>query len=238
MENEKILVVDDEPKILKIIEHSLHREGYQVFTATDGLKALSMAEKIKPNLIILDLMLPKMDGYEVCKRIKSTQDVPVIILSARGEEVDKVVGFTLGADDYQTKPFSPTELAMRVKAVLRRCKKHNQFLAGVNHIEFNGMVINSKNRSVRVNDKHMDLTAKEFNLLWFLASGAPQVFTRHHLLEALWEPDFCGDENTLTVHIRRLREKIEVDSNKPKYIKTVWGVGYKFEVENESDEQK
>ncbi len=229
MENRKILVVDDEPKILKIVEHSLHREGYQVFTAADGEQAINMAEKVRPDLIILDLMLPKADGFEVCKRIKSRQDVPVIILSARGEEVDKVVGFTLGADDYQTKPFSPTELVMRVRAVLRRYKQPAQQASSRNQLVYSSLEINFKNRAVKVLGNTVDLTAKEFDLLWHLAVGAPQVFTRQQLLEALWEPDFYGDENTLTVHIRRLREKIESDPTNPAFIKTVWGVGYKFE---------
>lgn len=230
MENKTILVVDDEPQILKVVEHSLRREGYQVFTAADGEQALITAEKIRPDLIILDLMLPHIDGFEVCKRIKSRQDVPVIILSARGEEVDKVVGFTLGADDYQTKPFSPTELAMRVKAVLRRYRQltplHN---TDREQITCANLEINFKNRTVKVAGNNVDLTAKEFDLLWYLASGSPQVFTRQQLLEALWEPDFYGDENTLTVHIRRLREKIEAEPTNPVFIKTVWGVGYKFE---------
>lgn len=229
MESGKILIVDDDPKILKIVEHTLRREGYQVFAAPDGEQAISMADRVKPNLVVLDLMLPQMDGFEVCKRIKNNHDVPVIILSGRGEEVDKVVGFTLGADDYQTKPFSPTELTMRVKAVLRRYKPDKKQDNGREQISYDGLDINSKNRTVRVGEKDVELTAKEFDLLWYLAEGTPRVYTRQQLLEALWEPDFYGDENTLTVHIRRLREKIETDPTKPTYIKTVWGVGYKFE---------
>lgn len=229
MNPEKVLVVDDDPKILKVIEHSLRREGYHVYTAADGENAINLTEKLRPNLIILDLMLPKIDGFEVCRKIKSKIDVPVIILSARGEEIDKVVGFTLGADDYQTKPFSPTELIMRVKAVLRRYRltgnEDNQEI----DITCRDLKINSKTRTVSVKGQNVELTAKEFDLLWHLAKSSPQVFTRQQLLESLWEPDFYGDENTLTVHIRRLREKIEQDSNKPQYIKTVWGVGYKFD---------
>lgn len=228
METGKILVVDDDAKILKLVEHALRREGYQVFTASTGSLALQMEEKIRPDLVVLDLMLPELDGFEVCKRMKSRRDVPVIILSARGEEVDKVVGFTLGADDYQTKPFSPTELVMRVKAVLRRFQKSVRN-SETECIACRNLEINYRNRSVRVNGKAVDLTAKEFDLLWHLAAGSPQVFTRQQLLESLWEPDFFGDENTLTVHIRRLREKIETDPTNPSFIKTVWGVGYKFE---------
>ena len=227
--NEKILVVDDDLKILKIVEHSLGREGFRVFRAIDGEEAVKAAAAIRPDLIVLDLMLPSIDGFEVCKQIKSKWDVPVIILSARGEEVDKVVGFTLGADDYQTKPFSPTELVMRVKAVLKRCRQNNSTDIECEQIINRGLEINIRNRTVKVNGKPVDLTAKEFDLLWYMAKGSPQVYTRQQLLEALWEPDFYGDENTLTVHIRRLREKIEENPTKPMFIKTIWGVGYKFE---------
>lgn len=229
MKAEKILVVDDDPKILKVIEHSLRREGYQIFTAADGEQALHLAEKVRPGLIILDLMLPKLDGFEVCRRIKTLQDTPVIILSARGEEMDKVVGFTLGADDYQTKPFSPTELLMRVRAVLRRYGPTASRIGRQESITCGDLFIDSRTRTVQVRGNEVELTAKEFDLLWHLAQGSSQVFTRQQLLESLWEPDFYGDENTLTVHIRRLREKIEEDSNKPRFIKTVWGVGYKFD---------
>ena len=236
MENKKILVVDDEPKIVKIIEHSLRREGYQVFTALDGEQAINVALKVRPDLIILDLMLPKLDGFAVCKHIKNRQDVPVIILSARGDEVDKVVGFTLGADDYQTKPFSPIELVMRVRAVLRRYKQPAGQAVDREELVYNGLEINARNRTVKVNGSVVELTAKEFDLLWYLAKGAPQVFTRQQLLEALWEPDFYGDENTLTVHIRRLREKIEPGQAHATFIKTVWGVGYKFDgVQHETE---
>ena len=227
--NEKILVVDDDLKILKIVEHSLGREGFRVFRAIDGEEAVKAAAAIRPDLIVLDLMLPSIDGFEVCKQIKSKWDVPVIILSARGEEVDKVVGFTLGADDYQTKPFSPTELVMRVKAVLKRYRQNNSTDEEREQIINRGLEINIRNRTVKVNGQLVDLTAKEFDLLWYMAKGSPQVYTRQQLLEALWEPDFYGDENTLTVHIRRLREKIEENPTKPMFIKTIWGVGYKFE---------
>lgn len=236
MNSEKVLVVDDDSKILKVIEHSLRREGYQVLTAMDGENAIHLAEKTRPDLIILDLMLPKIDGFEVCRKVKTKRDIPVIILSARGEELDKVVGFTLGADDYQTKPFSPTELMMRVKAVLRRYRQTGNENEQDGSVTCHELKINSKTRTVIVRGQNIELTAKEFDLLWHLAKSSPQVFTRQQLLESLWEPDFYGDENTLTVHIRRLREKIEKDSNKPHYIKTVWGVGYKFDTGIAKDE--
>ncbi|PKM81617.1 MAG: DNA-binding response regulator [Firmicutes bacterium HGW-Firmicutes-14] len=237
MTEKKVLIVDDDPKIIKIVEHSLRQEGYTVYMATDGEQALDMTEKVNPDLLILDLMLPKIEGFEVCKKIKSVKDIPVIILSARGEEVDKVVGFTLGADDYQTKPFSPTELVMRVKAVLRRYRQPAGPDGKRELITCRGLEVNLKDRTVKRDGNQVELTAKEFNLLWYLAVNSPRVFTRQQLLEALWEPDFYGDENTLTVHIRRLREKIERNPNKPEYIKTFWGVGYKFESGEETIKQ-
>lgn len=227
----KILVVDDEPKILKVVEHTLRRDGYEIYTAMDGEQAVEAAESIKPDLIVLDLMLPKLNGFEVCRQIKSRWDVPIIILSARCNEVDKIMGFTLGVDDYQTKPFSPAELALRVKAVLRRSKGAADGPQTTESLAFSGLEINRKSREVKVHGAVVELTAKEFDLLWHLASHPNQVFTRGQLLEQIWDISFFGDENTVTVHVRRLREKIEKDPGQPNFIKTVWGVGYKFEVE-------
>ncbi len=228
----KILVVDDEPKILKVLEHSLRREGYQIFTATDGEQALDMAERINPDLIVLDLMLPKLNGFEVCRIIKGRQEVPIIILSARDEEVDKIMGFTLGVDDYQTKPFSPAELVFRVKAILRRSSFTPEGQQAKDIICLPGLQINRKSRIVKAYDTIAELTAKEFELLWLLAAHPNQVFSRAQLLEQIWDISFWGDENTVTVHIRRLREKIEKDPGKPDFVKTVWGIGYKFETES------
>lgn len=224
----KVLVVDDEPKILKVIEHSLRREGYEIHTAMDGQQALEAAERIKPDLIVLDLMLPKINGFDVCRKIKSQRDIPIIVLSARSDEVDKIMGFTLGADDYQTKPFSPAELVLRVKAVLRRSQPVDVDQAK-EMLSFPGLEINRKSREVRIRGAVVELTAKEFDLLWLMASYPNQVFSRSQLLEQIWDVSFFGDENTVTVHVRRLREKIEIDPGQPEYIKTVWGVGYKFE---------
>jgi len=226
----KILVVDDEPKILKVVEHTLRREGYEIFTAADGEEAVEMAERLKPDLIVLDLMLPKLNGFEVCRKIKSRQDVPIIILSARGDEVDKIMGFTLGVDDYQTKPFSPAELALRVKAVLRRSVSSADSRQDKDVLVFDGLEVNRKTREVKSHGRPVELTAKEFELLWLLASHPNQVFSRDQLLERIWDISFFGDENTVTVHVRRLREKIEKDPGQPGFVKTVWGVGYKFEV--------
>ena len=222
-----ILAVDDDPKVLKILEHSLTREGFAVVCAADGFEALDRAREKKPDLVLLDIMMPGMDGFETLRKLKEFLDVPVIILSARGEEVDRVVGFRMGVDDYQTKPFSPVELALRVKAVLRRgAAVAGQSVKEV--LKFGRLVIDYNKRLVHNGDRIINLTPKEFELLWLMASYPGQVFTKSHLLERIWESTYEGDENTVNVHIRRLREKIEADPSSPIYIKTVWGMGYKF----------
>jgi len=223
----KILAVDDDAKVLKILQHSLTREGFEVICATDGFEALERAKETKPDLILLDIMMPGMDGFETLRHLKEFLDVPVIILSARGEELDRVVGFRMGVDDYQTKPFSPVELALRVKAVLRRSvSAAKQKTAEI--IKYGGLVIDYNKRLVENGERSINLTPKEFELLWLMASHPGQVFTKPHLLERIWESTYEGDENTVNVHIRRLREKIEDDPSSPIYIKTVWGTGYKF----------
>jgi len=224
----RILAVDDDAKVLKILQHSLTREGFEVVCASDGFEAIDRAKEAKPDLILLDIMMPGMDGFETLRHLKEfLLDVPVIILSARGEELDRVVGFRMGVDDYQTKPFSPVELALRVKAVLRRSSSSaNQKTADV--IKYGRLVIDYNKRLVENGDRSINLTPKEFELLWLMASHPGQVFTKPHLLERIWESTYEGDENTVNVHIRRLREKIEDDPSSPIYIKTVWGTGYKF----------
>lgn len=231
MNNYKILVVDDEPKIVKVLEHTLAREKYTVYTAFDGQEAVEKALRLVPDLIVLDLMLPDIDGFEVCKRVKGKLDIPIIILSAKDDEVDKIVGFKMGVDDYQTKPFSPAELALRIRAVLRRSKVKGEVQSEVDLLRYKNIEINLKTRIIRVYDRRVNLTAKEFDLLWLLASYPNQVFTRMQLLEKIWDSSYFGDENTVTVHIRRLREKIEKDPADPEFIKTIWGVGYKFEAQ-------
>ncbi len=225
----RILAVDDDPKILKILLHSLGKEGFEVHTAANGEEALQKARQLPPDLVVLDIMMPGMDGFETFQKLKAQREVPVIILSARTDEVDRVVGFRMGVDDYQTKPFSPTELALRVKAVLRRVEEQkvqpNQVLT------FGGLILDYGKRLVMVDGSKVELTPKEFELLWLMASNSNRVFTKAHLLDKIWDSSFLGDENTVTVHIRRLREKIERDPSKPIYIKTVWGTGYKFEFE-------
>lgn len=229
MAKKKILVVDDEPDILKVIDHRLAREGYDIVTAQDGEEALTMFRQTKPDLVVLDLMLPKIDGFEVCRLIRKESDVPIIILSARGDELDRLLGFRMGGDDYLTKPFSPSELALRVQAVLRRAAGYGQQMGtSTDIIKCNGLSIDLRGHAVSLHGKEIQLTPKEFKLLWLLASHPDYVFTREHLLDQIWDSDYIGDADNVTVMVSRLREKIEKDPANPHYIKTVWGVGYKF----------
>jgi DNA-binding response OmpR family regulator len=222
-----ILAVDDDPKILKILQHTLTKEGFKVSTASCGEEALLLARQTFPDLVLLDIMMPGMDGFETFQRLKAIREVPVIILTARTDEIDKVVGFRMGVDDYQTKPFSPTELALRVKAVLRRSGE--QKVKSENSLKYGSMELDYDKRVVEINSQKVELTPKEFELLWLMSSNPNRVFTKAHLLDKIWDSSFYGDDNTVTVHIRKLREKIESDPSKPVFIKTVWGTGYKFE---------
>lgn len=220
-----ILVVDDEPTIRDVVEQYLRRDGYETIAAGDGIEAVARAAEA--DLIVLDLMLPRLDGFEAFRQIRAGSSVPVIMLTARSEEVDKLVGLGLGADDYVTKPFSPRELVARVQAVLRRAQ-------GGPHqpgdsILIDSLRINPRTRTVERSGTPIELTAREFDLLFFLAGSPGQVFTREQLLDQVWDYHFPGDTSTVTVHIRRLREKVEPDPVRPRYIKTVWGVGYKFD---------
>lgn len=225
----RILAVDDDPKILKIVKHCLEKEGFVVTTASDGEEALTAVRIQRPNLVLLDLMLPKINGLDVAKTlVAEAENVAVIILSAKGDELDKIVGLRLGVDDYIAKPFSPTELVLRVQAVLRRFQGGNAKTISP-MIQCGSVTIDIKTRQVTVDGHQVILTGKEFDLLRLLASNPQQVFTRMQLLNHVWQSDFEGDENTVTVHIRRLREKIEPVPSRPAYIQTVWGVGYKFD---------
>lgn len=223
----KILVVEDDPKIQKIIVQSLLKEGYLVFACSNGLEALEKARSENPDLVILDLRLPEIDGLEICRRLRKTGSVPIIIVSARGEEADKVAGFTLGADDYVTKPFSPTELLLRVNAVLRRVKERSE--TEQDRVCVRGLSIDRSCRSVELNGKPVELTAREFDLLWILATHPNRVFSRLQLLDLVWKDELEADPATVTVLIRRLRQKLENKPDNPEIIKTVWGVGYKFQ---------
>jgi DNA-binding response OmpR family regulator len=220
-----ILIVDDEPTIREVVEQYLRREGYLTTIASNGEEAIALSGDA--DLIVLDLMLPKMDGLEVCRQIRSTRDVPIIMLTAKTEEIDKLVGLGIGADDYMTKPFSPRELVARVSAVLRRARAASPQAGDI--VRAGGLRINPQLRTVERDGVPVELTAREFELLHFLASHPGQVFTREQLLDHVWDYHFPGDTSTVTVHIRRLREKVEPDPVRPAYIKTVWGVGYKVD---------
>ncbi len=226
----KILAVDDDPKILKILLHTLRKEGFEVITAASGEEALEKARKYSPNLVILDIMMPGMDGFETFQKLKALHDVPVVILSARSDEVDRVVGFRMGVDDYQTKPFSPTELALRVKAILRRVRDRGE--GSKNVLKFGDLTLDYNKRLITCKNKKIELTPKEFEVLWLMASNPNKVFSKAHLLEKVWDSSYYGDDNTVTVHIRRIREKLEKNPSSPSYIKTVWGIGYKFEYDS------
>jgi DNA-binding response OmpR family regulator len=228
MKEPTILIVDDEPSIREVVSIYLRRAGYQVVVAHDGQAALEALDRQPPDLVVLDLMLPKVDGLEIARRLRAENDTPIIMLTARREETDRITGLEMGADDYVVKPFSPQELVSRVKAVLRRT--HGSSPIGTEHpLEFDDLCIDPSTRLVEVNGEEKSLTAKEFDLLWIMARHPRQVFNRDQLLDLVWGLTEYVDPSTVTVHVRRLREKIEVDPSNPLHIQTVWGVGYKFE---------
>ncbi|MCH8826082.1 MAG: response regulator transcription factor [Chloroflexi bacterium] len=222
-----ILVVDDDPTISDVVARYLRGDGFDVAVALDGQAALDQANETYPDLVVLDLMLPKVDGLEVCRRLRALGNVPIIMLTAKGEEMDRLLGLNLGADDYMTKPFSPRELVARVKAVLRRTAAMPEPYEG-DTLRFDELSINPLTRQVVAAGKDVELTAKEFDVLLYLAQHPKQVFSREQLLNDVWDYLYAGDTSTVTVHIRRLREKIERDPARPRFIQTVWGVGYKF----------
>lgn len=223
-----ILVVDDEDTIREVIRRYLERDGFSVTEAADGHSALDAVRDEPPDLIVLDLMLPGIDGLTLTRLLRARHQVPIVMLTAKGETSDRIRGLDLGADDYMAKPFSPQELVSRVNAVLRRSAGPPD--QSPEALEFGELRLDPASRSVTANGRDVSLTAKEFELLWFFARHPRQVFTRAQLLDAVWGYEFYGDASTVTVHIRRLREKIEPDPSRPRYLHTVWGVGYKFEV--------
>ncbi len=225
----KILVVDDEPSMVEIIKYSLEKAGYLVAEASDGSQAIEKARSWKPDLIVLDVMLPGIDGYEVCKRLSTEMQMPIIMLTAKDEEIDKVLGLELGADDYLTKPFSPRELVARVRAHLRRFKKGGEEPAGLQELHFGELAINVNRREVFLDEKKVDLTPREFDLLSYLVNHRDRVVTRELLLDNIWGYDFYGDTRIVNVTVARLREKIERDPSNPRYILTHRGVGYMFQ---------
>ncbi len=223
----KVLIVDDEPNIREVVGLYLRRDGHTVVSATDGEEALEAFRESEPDLVVLDLMLPKISGLEVCRRMRADRRVPLIMLTARGEEDERKVGLSLGADDYVVKPFSPRELAARVAAVLRRVEESSGDV-DQKVLFFDGLRIDPNTREVLVRGEPATLTAREFDLLHYLASSPNRVYTRDQLMELVWGYTFSADTSTVTVHVRRLREKVEPDPARPRYLQTVWGVGYKF----------
>ncbi|SKA95401.1 DNA-binding response regulator, OmpR family, contains REC and winged-helix (wHTH) domain [Caloramator quimbayensis] len=220
----KVLVVDDDSNICDLIELYLQKEGYRVYKAHNGSEAIKIYRDKTVDIIVLDIMMPIMDGYETLKEIRKTSSVPVLMLTAKGETFDRVLGLELGADDYIVKPFEPKELVARIKAVLRRYKPQTQKRA----LEFSDLIIDADSYIVKYKGQEMEMPPKEFELLYFIASNPNKVFTRDQLLYEVWGYDYPGDSRTVDVHVKRLREKLP--DNKEWQIKTVWGVGYKFEV--------
>ena len=223
-----ILVVDDEPIVREVVGRYLRQEGFAVAEAADGPEALRRFAAARPDLVLLDLMLPGLDGLEVCRRIRTQSNVPIVMLTAKGDETDTVIGLGVGGDDYVAKPFSPRELVARVKAVLRRAGEPPPVADG-DPLRFGRLTIRPDRRQVEVGGQAIDLTAREFDLLLFLASHPGRVFSREEMLDKVWDWAYASDGGTVTVHIRRLRQKIEPDPERPRHVKTVWGVGYKFE---------
>jgi DNA-binding response OmpR family regulator len=224
----KIVIVEDEPSISEVVSLYLKRAGYDVSCFSDGIKALDSLTEQLPDLIILDVMLPGMDGFTLTSKLRDKSDIPIILLTSRREESDRIAGLELGADDYVVKPFSPQELVSRVRAVLRRARSNTEN-AGSGILVFKDLSINPQTRDVSLKGQAIILTAKEFDLLYFMALHPRQVFTRDQLLENIWGFSHYIDPGTITVHMRRLREKIESDPTSPVSIVTVWGIGYKFE---------
>ena len=220
-----VLVVDDEPIVRDVVVRYLEREGFTMLEAADGNVARQLIQRHSPSVVVLDVMLPGTDGLELCRWIRRESDLPVIMLTARGEEPDRIVGLELGADDYVTKPFSPRELAVRVRTVLRRAQPAPPH---AERLVFDGLEIDGPTREVTKDGTSVRLTAKEFDLLKFLAGHPRQVFSRDQLMDRVWGYEAALDTGTVTVHVRRLREKIEADPSRPRFLQTVWGVGYRF----------
>lgn len=225
----KVLVVDDEKLIVKGIRFSLEQDGYDVTCAYDGEEALEFAKQTEYDIILLDLMLPKISGLEVCQQIRDFSSVPIIMLTAKGEDMDKILGLEYGADDYITKPFNILEVKARIKAILRRSKKSTNEKDKTRNVEVAGLRLDCESRRVYVHGKEAYLTAKEFDVLELLVFNPNKVYSRENLLNIVWGYEYPGDVRTVDVHIRRLREKIEENPSDPKYVHTKWGVGYYFQ---------
>ncbi|MBQ3554446.1 MAG: response regulator transcription factor [Clostridia bacterium] len=227
IQNQKVLVVDDDRNICELIRLYLEKEGFSVSLAYDGQSAVELFKELTPAVVLLDVMLPKMDGFQVCREIRRVSNIPIIMLTAKGETFDKVLGLELGADDYMVKPFENKELVARIKAVLRRYDpKDNKD----QEVVYPNITINLSNYELKINGASVDIPPKELELLYYLATNPNKVFTREQLLETVWGFDYFGDSRTVDVHVKRLREKLELAGEQNWQLKTVWGVGYKFEV--------
>lgn len=229
--NQTVLIVDDEFNICELIRLYVEKEGYKAVISHNGNDAVEKFKSLSPDLVLLDIMLPGKDGWQVCREIRGIDNTPIIMLSAKGETFDKVLGLELGADDYIVKPFEPKELIARIKAVLRRSESTTGTEeVGKNELKFDGLRINQETYEVYLDDKKIEMPPKEFELLYFLAKNTNKVYTRDQLLDEIWGYEFFGDSRTVDVHIKRIREKVERE-DKNWHLKTVWGVGYKFEAE-------
>lgn len=231
MMKETILVVDDEKEIRNLIGIYLENEGFRVLKAENGLEAVKIVESEEVQLILLDIMMPKMDGIETCMKIRKNKNMPIIMLSAKGEDMDKILGLTTGADDYIAKPFNPLELIARVKSQIRRYIKLNNKVNAKNEeiIEIDDLIINVATHEVKIGEKLISLTPTEFDILELLGKNRGMIFNTEKIYKSIWKEELYESDNTVMVHIRKIREKIEENTRKPKYIKTVWGVGYKIE---------
>ncbi|PGZ98306.1 DNA-binding response regulator [Bacillus pseudomycoides] len=237
MEDIRVLIADDEKEIRDLLKKYLERELYTVDIAINGEEALHLFEQNKYNLIILDLMMPKVDGIEVCRRLRNKTNIPILMLTAKDHEVDKILGLSIGADDYITKPFSINEVVARVKALMRRflILGSNANTQEKTLLAFKGLTVDLKKYTVNIDGKEISLTGKELELLKFFASNPEQVFTKTQLFRNVWDSNYIEDDNTVMVHIRKLRKKIEANPSDPKFIQTVWGIGYKFVGEKDEE---
>ena len=228
MNSEKILIIEDEENILEAVKYTLTQEGYDVFTSVDGEDGLEKAQEIKPDLVLLDVMLPKMDGFEVCRILRKDLEMPVFMISAKAEEIDRVVGLEMGADDYITKPFSMRELVVRVRNSLRRAALNPQ-VDELEILKFGELEIHLTSHMAVVSGEEVSMKPKEFDLLYLLASHKGRAFTRDQILQRLWDDEYIGDVRTVDVHVRWIREKIEVNPSRPEKLVTIRGVGYRFD---------
>ena len=230
---QKILIADDNEDITDILSTYIEKEGYEPVVATDGEEALKLFDEEIPVLVLLDIMMPKIDGYEVCRKIREKSSVPIILVTARGEDFERIMGLDIGADDYIVKPFSPSEVMARVRAVLRRVPKNQAVVHNDKILSISNLVVNMEEYSVLINNEKIALTKKEIETMWILGQNPNKVFTRDNLLDSLWGFDYFGDSRTVDSHIKRLRAKIDKQDHPKWKIKTIWGVGYKFEIEEE-----